>query len=202
MMVMDLRRANRSMSSYDKPPSVQCSGAQMRGSSSIMAALAWGTKLTLSAMALAYSALRKFWSYLASSFQSAFSYPGIWWFLMNISRALSKANSGRSPLATYLGRWSFRKISWCFFCQALMSDLPLAGLIIGRGPKAGSSSILFTISKDSFITSLRYGISRIGATFFPISLVGVSTSSFDIQRRSCFTFLRPKIMRALTQNGQ
>lgn len=64
-----------------------------------------------------------------------------------------------------------------------------------------SSSTRLMISKDSGSGSWPWRW-RIGANFFPIRAVGVSTSSYDMKIRRCGIFFSPKIIRARVQKGQ
>mmetsp|Transcript_34761 Transcript_34761/g.82396 ORF Transcript_34761/g.82396 Transcript_34761/m.82396 type:complete len:230 (-) Transcript_34761:170-859(-) len=202
-IVTERSRAKRSMSSYDTPPSLHAWAEWIRGSSSLSAASAIGTSSAVLPIAFAYSAFRNSWVYLVSSFHSFLSKPTIWWFVMKVSRALSRQNSGISPPCTYRGRCSSRNVSACFFCHALMSARSTSGEPLrSEGPIPASSSIRFTMSIDSPMTSLRNSICRIGAIFLPTRAVGVSLSSFIMKRTSCLMFFIPKIMRARTQKGQ
>lgn len=74
------------------------------------------------------------------------------------------------------------------------------------GPKRGSVSTLAMISRDSLMTSLLLlssgNNSKMGAIFFPTSLVGVDTSSLAKKCKLCLMFFTPNAKRTRTQKGQ
>eukprot|EP00951_Prasinocladus_malaysianus_P049190 scaffold666990_cov37-Prasinocladus_malaysianus.AAC.1 len=62
-----------------------------------------------------------------------------------------------------------------------------------RGSHLLSPSIRAMMSRLSFMTRFSSLSSRMGATFLPTRLVGVSTSSLAMKTTSCFTFCEPSV---------
>jgi len=73
-------------------------------------------------------------------------------------------------------------MGFTFFSHALISARSEAGFKMD-GPNAWSSSMRLTISMDSGMAKPSAGISRMGASFLPISLVGVGMSSLAMKTR-------------------
>ena len=77
-----------------------------------------------------------------------------------------------------------------------MSNLFLAKISMYLKPRVQTNDT----AASAFL--FQFGLTKMGAIFFPTSLVGVAMSSFPKKLTLCLTFMMPSARRTRTQNGQ